>query len=553
MTFTSDIPGVIEELQKENRLPSTLTKGTMDAIEKSLERYAGKISQMKLQQACDMVKDIAEQALKTEQGVGAAGGTVTTGLNPASSRGVLDIGLKSLGLESIGETMNMGFFLRIASEVADGAGKMLADNFDQETVDFYPAWEFTRLDEVEVPRGTEVVKGVVQTWNGWDDPNGRWVAACEEVGDDDALEVFHSTGRMVALKSSDVWQALGDGAGGYTDTLGNSFPPFAFNSGMYRDNVSRHEAVELGLMDDLDENGDKTVAEPAKIDFKDLLNFEATGKLAASLAHRALMANSGNPYHDKLGRFSSADSDADEPEDDFEKVANQPVLNADGKLKLFNEDGSPVTQNAGVFLEKWEKTLYHPASESDYKEAIQEKLIEKAKVNGWNYGYASDDSMARKYRHVLYIDTPVGQVSFHNPSNEEFNDKGKLPGGERWRYDADGEDKYTKPYDGEWDKQKGATPARVERIFNLSDESLKHLSARSAASEEASLLAAKGFTIEAGEAMPDAMAICPSCKALVNLSKEPEICMGAVACPKCKQPVTQEHLSKSISREGVPV
>ena len=378
-TFTSDIPGVIEELQKENRLPTTLTKGTMDAIEKSLQRYAGKISQMKLQQACDMVKDIAEQALKTEQGVGAAGGTVTTGLNPASSRGVLDIGLKSLGLESIGETMNMGFFLRIASEVADGAGKMMADNFDQETVDFYPAWEFTRLDEVEVPRGTEVVKGVVQTWNGWDDPDGRWVAACDESGDDDALQVFQDTGRMVALKSSDVWAALGAGAGGYTDCLGNSFPPFAFGSGMYRDNVSRHEAVELGLMDDLDENGDKTVAEPAKMDFADLLNFEATGKLVGEAALEAGEAIGhpfrGNQWTDEGGGKSS--------------------IPATRKFETDKTHTVNTKHLRGLELEKGdEEAHFVPGTESPEKGKLVVNESGKSKIDEWSKQQHEKDALA---------------------------------------------------------------------------------------------------------------------------------------------------------------
>lgn len=37
---------------------------------------------------------------------------------------------------------------------------------------------------------------------------------------------------MVALKSSPIWAAIGDGAGGYQDTLGNAYPPFAFGSGL---------------------------------------------------------------------------------------------------------------------------------------------------------------------------------------------------------------------------------------------------------------------------------------------------------------------------------
>ena len=52
---------------------------------------------------------------------------------------------------------------------------------------------------------------------------------------------------MVALKSSPIWQALGDGVGGFKDTLGNPYPPFAYSSGMGWTDISRRECAELGL------------------------------------------------------------------------------------------------------------------------------------------------------------------------------------------------------------------------------------------------------------------------------------------------------------------
>ena len=54
---------------------------------------------------------------------------------------------------------------------------------------------------------------------------------------------------MMALVGSPVWQALGDGAGGYNDTLGNDFPPFAWRSGMQRRQVPRDECEAVGLID----------------------------------------------------------------------------------------------------------------------------------------------------------------------------------------------------------------------------------------------------------------------------------------------------------------
>ncbi|MGN0877479.1 MAG: hypothetical protein ACI4TC_09435 [Kiritimatiellia bacterium] len=95
------------------------------------------------------------------------------------------------------------------------------------TVNLFPAWELTRLESRAVPR---------QDWM------ARWTAAGESVGFEGALQR-----RFIALKSSPIWQALGNGAGGYRDTLGNPYPPFAYSSGMDWADVSREECAKLGL------------------------------------------------------------------------------------------------------------------------------------------------------------------------------------------------------------------------------------------------------------------------------------------------------------------
>jgi hypothetical protein len=51
----------------------------------------------------------------------------------------------------------------------------------------------------------------------------------------------------VALKSSDIWNQLGNLR---DDSLGNPYPPFAFNSGFDVDGVPLKECIELGLLDE---------------------------------------------------------------------------------------------------------------------------------------------------------------------------------------------------------------------------------------------------------------------------------------------------------------
>lgn len=97
------------------------------------------------------------------------------------------------------------------------------------TIHQWPAWELTRMETRAIPRA---------------DWPARWNAAGASVNWEGALQ-----GRFIALKSSPIWQALGDGAGGFTDTLGNPYPPFAYSSGMNWREVDRETAKSLGLLE----------------------------------------------------------------------------------------------------------------------------------------------------------------------------------------------------------------------------------------------------------------------------------------------------------------
>ena len=91
-----------------------------------------------------------------------------------------------------------------------------------------PAWELVRMGTRRVPR---------------EDWPARWHAAGASIGWEGALK-----DRFIALKSSPIWQALGDGAGGFTDTLHNPYPPFAYSSGMDWRAVDRDTCEKLGLL-----------------------------------------------------------------------------------------------------------------------------------------------------------------------------------------------------------------------------------------------------------------------------------------------------------------
>lgn len=109
------------------------------------------------------------------------------------------------------------------------AAKMAASQ-DPDVLASWPAWRLVRVGTRRNPR---------QDWP------GRWHAAGEATGWDGAAR-----GQMVALKCSPIWAAIGNGAGGYTDTLGAPYPPFAFGSGLGWDDVGLDEATRLGLRTD---------------------------------------------------------------------------------------------------------------------------------------------------------------------------------------------------------------------------------------------------------------------------------------------------------------
>ncbi len=279
-----EITKAIEDLRKEGALPPGLTQRSVQEMAKSMAKYCGDLSRDKVAQFAAKAREVAEAALKVTEAkpisVPEAPEGVAKGGETATARGLLQDFIDA----PVADSMNLEFFLRVPMEVAQGAGKWARGNLDPAALELFPAMELRRVYPRVVPRGSE--KDPAGPENAWDDDDGRWPAACEEAGDDDARKVFDDTGRMVALKSSGVWQALGDGAGGYDDTLGSPFSPFAFNSGMDTDEVGRDECEDLGLLDEGDE------VEAPEMDLAELFGLSARCALNAS--QRALEATASS-------------------------------------------------------------------------------------------------------------------------------------------------------------------------------------------------------------------------------------------------------------------
>lgn len=108
---------------------------------------------------------------------------------------------------------------------------------DEGTLDQFPGWELCRMGSRALPR---------QDWL------ARWNAAGKAVGWKGAHQrpIYGDVNAygFIALKSSPIWAALGDGAGGYRDTLGNPYPPFCYSSGMAWLDADRETCERFGLI-----------------------------------------------------------------------------------------------------------------------------------------------------------------------------------------------------------------------------------------------------------------------------------------------------------------
>jgi hypothetical protein len=253
----------VDHLLAKKQMPTDLSSAELRQLDAGIKRQSLFSARTTLQYHLDNIFTAVESVLnpKTEQRADRVTatnpqGNVTTGMNPATARSFLRQGLTGYlpkpgeegTIKDLSSDARLNLVVKTNVQLAQGAGQFVQGNSSDDVVEAFPAWELIRFEDREVPRGEKVVKGEVV-----DDPGNDWPsrfrAAAEAAGDDDALRVLDETGRMMARKDSELWQSLGDGAGGYDDTLSNPYPPFAFNSGMWTQEVSREDAIDAGLID----------------------------------------------------------------------------------------------------------------------------------------------------------------------------------------------------------------------------------------------------------------------------------------------------------------
>lgn len=125
------------------------------------------------------------------------------------------------GLQDLSSDRRINLQLDTNLRMMQGAGDYVQGD-DPTILNAFPAQELIRVRASEHER----------------DWSQRWL---------DAGGQFYA-GRMIARKDAEVWDRLGDPAR-FPDGLGNRWAPFAFGSGMGTTDISRNEAVALGVID----------------------------------------------------------------------------------------------------------------------------------------------------------------------------------------------------------------------------------------------------------------------------------------------------------------
>lgn len=256
MMFNEPLPftEAVKALVEKQIMPTDLTTAQLRGIDASARRQAMFSAQTTNEYLLQLYKDRIGGILNPVN----TGPGSTTQFNPAYVRQSVKNFLAETGyapspdnegtLQDLGSDGRINLVLKTNTELAQGAGHLIQQN-DPAVLDAFPALELVRFEDRKVPRDWE----------------GRWRVAARAANDPDAARVLEFSGRMVALKDSPIWDSLGD-SGLFPDGLDNPYPPFAFNSGMWTQDVAWDDAKDLGLVDD------DTTVKPREIDFADLFN-----------------------------------------------------------------------------------------------------------------------------------------------------------------------------------------------------------------------------------------------------------------------------------------
>lgn len=265
----------VKYLMAKKLMPTSLDSGAIRDLDAALRRQsffsAQTTNQFLLGKYRALIASILDPAREVWEG---GEHPATVGYNQARARSEIKGFLASVGytapegkagtIEDLSSDSRINLVIDTNVRMAIGAGRFIQAN-EPEAVEKYPAWRFRRVEERLHHRM-------------WEGSKGLWANACRRAGDRRALAAYGDTGRMAALKSSGVWEEISDPD--YTPGgLGNPFDPVALNTGMGREELSRAEAVELGLL------GEDDDAQPTRFGLPNLFSLPGTGSAHGQRSH----------------------------------------------------------------------------------------------------------------------------------------------------------------------------------------------------------------------------------------------------------------------------
>jgi hypothetical protein len=165
-------------------------------------------------------------------------------------------------IEDLSSSARLDLVLRTNVEMAHGYGEYV-QGMDEEALDQFPAQELFRLESRKEPRD----------WpTRWADAGGPFFGGSSP---------DYPTGRMIALKTDPIWEAI--------SAFGLPYPPFDFGSGMWVRDIDALETQELGL---LAKGGTQ---EPKMRDFNDAL--QMTPDVRDAGLRDELLQSVGDRFH----------------------------------------------------------------------------------------------------------------------------------------------------------------------------------------------------------------------------------------------------------------
>ena len=215
---------------KRQLMPTTLRTGTLQrerpAHIRRMAQFSSQVSNAESLHLLDQVaRRIADPSL--------SGGGPGSYMDVEKGVEILQAYLQDIGyqpepgtagtLRDFSSSARLRVALKTPAEMMRGMGQYLQSN-DPDVLSAFPAQELVRIKNFSA-----IARGTARNWV------ARWVAAGGHL---------YGVGRMAALKGDAIWAAI--------SRFGNPYPPFDYNSGMGLRDLSRKDAIALGVIDAAD-------------------------------------------------------------------------------------------------------------------------------------------------------------------------------------------------------------------------------------------------------------------------------------------------------------